>query len=511
MISAPARPKIPAHIRYATLLVPPVGLWLLWRHREISVGKKLLRTAGILLYLCVYTGLIVGVCHQFFGLKIEWRGGYLPSFTWSPTLADFTKLSAHRQGQGRATAVTNAPATALPGAWPGFRGPLRDGHYDEQPILTQWPATGPKLLWRQPCGGGYGSFAIAGPMVYSLEQRQNQETLVAYEFETGRELWTHAYDSTFRESMGGDGPRATPTYDDGLIYSQGGLGELRCLEAATGKPVWRKNILVDNSSWLLYYGMASSPLAVDDKLIVQAGSTNQPASVAAYDKKTGVPLWSVLSDPGSYSSPMVVTLAGQRQLLVVTATRAVGLTLESGRLLWEIPWVVAMKNRNIAQPVLLATNRFFLSAGYGTGGAAVEVSKAGSSFSARELWRNKSLKNKFSSSVFWEGCLYGLDEDILTCVDAGTGGRRWKDGRYGYGQVLLAGGYLVILTGEGQVALVKATPKKYAELGRFQAIAGKTWNYPALAQGRLLVRNALEMACFDISVEKLPATRREAD
>jgi outer membrane protein assembly factor BamB len=147
---------------------------------------------------------------------------------------------------------------------------------------------------------------------------------------------------------------------------------------------------------------------------------------------------------------------------------------------------------------LLSTNRFFLSAGYFTGCAAVEVEKTPQGFTARTLWHNNYMKNKFTSSVYWQGYIYGLDEDILTCLDAQTGERKWKEGRYGYGQVLLASGHLIILSGEGEVGLVKASPAAHEELARFQAIKGKTWNHPAIAGGKLLVRNGVEMACFDI-------------
>jgi outer membrane protein assembly factor BamB len=349
-------------------------------------------------------------------------------------------------------------------------------------------------------GGGYGSFVVAGGLAFTIEQRRDWEVAAAYDLATGREVWTNGWRAFFQESMGGDGPRSTPAFNDGRVYVQGAEGNFLCLEAATGKTVWQKNILADNGAENLRYGMASSPLIVDDKVIVQAGG---PAgkSVAAYDKLTGALIWRALDDAAAYSSPMLVELAGQRQLLIVTQTRAAGLAVEDGRLLWEHPWVVNANNRNIAQPVVLGANRFMLSAGYGTGSEAVELSKDGSGFAANTIWKNKSLKNKFTSSVFWNGFIFGLDEDVLTCLDAATGERRWKDGHYGYGQLLVADGCLIILSGEGELALVKAAPDRWEELARFQAIHGKTWNHPAIAGGKLLVRNAVEMACFDLSVK----------
>jgi outer membrane protein assembly factor BamB len=236
---------------------------------------------------------------------------------------------------------------------------------------------------------------------------------------------------------------------------------------------------------------------LEEKLILLTGA-GHGKSLVCYDKHDGKPLWTALDDVTGYATPMVVTLAGQQQLIICAENRTVGLRIEDGKLLWEYPWRVLNDQLPVAQPAILSTNRFLLSAGYFTGCAAVEVTKTETDFVARTLWKNKNLKNKFTSSVLFEGYIYGLDEDILTCLDAATGERKWKEGRYGYGQLLLAGGYLVILSGAGELALVKATPERHEELARFQAIHGKTWNYPAIAHGRILVRNAVEMACFDI-------------
>jgi len=195
---------------------------------------------------------------------------------------------------------------------------------------------------------------------------------------------------------------------------------------------------------------------------------------------------------------MVVTLAGQRQLLVVSAKRAMGLTVEDGKLLWDFPWETNY-DINSAQPLIVSENRFLISAGYGHGAALVEVTTSGGGFSARAIWQNVSLKNKFNSSVLYQGHAYGLDEAILTCIDVATGERKWKGGRYGYGQLLLASGHIIVLTESGDLALVKASPDQHIELARFSAIEGKTWNHPAIASGRLLVRNTTQMACFKIS------------
>jgi outer membrane protein assembly factor BamB len=195
-----------------------------------------------------------------------------------------------------------------------------------------------------------------------------------------------------------------------------------------------------------------------------------------------------------------VTLAGQRQVLIMSGQGVMGILPESGRLLWHVTWLVNNFNA-VAQPVVLGPNRFLLSAGYGKGCAAFEVTQSNGLFEAHPVWKNTFLRNKFSSSVLYEGCIYGLDEEILVCLDAESGGRKWKGGRFGYGQVLLASGHLVILGGDGDLALVKASPVAFEELARFPALHGKTWNHPAIADGKIFVRNSAEMACFDLGAD----------
>jgi outer membrane protein assembly factor BamB len=299
--------------------------------------------------------------------------------------------------------------------------------------------------------------------------------------------------------MGGDGPRATPTWHDGRVYALGAAGEFRCLDAKTGKLIWNRNILSDNQAANLQWGMAASPLIVDDKVIVLPGGSSGK-SVVAYNRLTGTPAWKALNDEASYTSPMLVTLAGRRQILVVTANRVLGVAPEDGSLLWEYPWG-NNSSINVSQPVMVNGNRFFISAGYGKGAALVEVGGGGKGFTARAVWENNSMKNKFNSSVLHNGYIYGLDEGILTCLDVMSGERKWKGGRYGYGQVILASGYLIVTTETGEIALVRAAPDQYTEVAKFSALEGKTWNNPAISQGRLLVRNATQMACYNLSAQ----------
>jgi outer membrane protein assembly factor BamB len=499
----------------ASVILPPLGLLLLWIRRDTGLRSKILGS------ICIA---VLGA--GYFSLYYMWRR--------SGNEAHYAELEQHRAEQraqaarsneqplatvanapqqsaspAAQTAAGGQPANDAPAAvtaaahasrnyWTNFRGPERDGRYDEMPVLTSWPAQGLSPIWKEPVGVGYASFTIADGRAYTIEQRRRQEVVAAYDVNTGRELWTQGWSAEYKDSTG-DGPRTTPTWDDGRLYALGATGELRCLDAKTGAVVWGKNILTDNQASNLQWAMAASPLVVDDKVIVLPGGT-AGKSVVAYNKLTGAPVWKSQSDQAAYVSPMLVTLAGRRQILVETSSRIFGLVPEDGSLLWSQSWDTSM-GINVSQPIMVDKNRFFLSSGYGKGAALVEITVSGKNLQARTVWENISMKNKFNSSVLHEGYVYGLDEGILTCLDVNTGERKWKGGRYGYGQVLVASGHLIVMSDTGELALVKASPGAYSEIARFSALEGQTWNYPAIAGGRLFVRNANQMAAYNIAAQ----------
>jgi|WetSurMetagenome_2_1015567.scaffolds.fasta_scaffold13524_3 outer membrane protein assembly factor BamB len=497
------------------LLLPPLGIVLLWMRRDSRLLTKL---AGSL------AALIFGVLHLvlFWNLRIEFDGsmsrpivGFKNSQRHNEEIEKL-RMKEHSIDASSMPATPPAAVKAVPEAftpgqtpnslkeasgayWIDYRGPGRTGIYAEKELLTEWPSGRLPLLWKRPVGGGYASVVVADGIIFTIEQRRQREVVAAYDLNSGKEKWIHGWDAEFQEILGGNGPRATPVWHDERIYALGATGELRCLDAQSGKRIWSRNILADNQAENLQWGMAASPLIVDNKVIVVPGGS-AGKSVVAYDRLTGDPLWKALNDKQSYISPQIVTIAGRKQIMVASQTRVIGLASGDGAILWEFPWIY--DQARAAQPIVTGDNRFFISAGYGYGAALVEVFSNREAFETRTVWKNTRMKNKFNSSVLLQGYIYGLDEGILACMDAATGELRWKGGRYGYGQLLLASGHLIISSESGEIALVKASPEKYEELARFQAIEGKTWNVPAIAGGRLIVRNAAEMACFRIAKSK---------
>ena len=490
-------------------LFPPVGLVLLWMRGNMRVWSRLAGTLGICL-------LAVLELFYVYGMRVEWNGNVqVQKISFDSRRKHYAQLEENRARQRAeaqpaptptAVLVASAPAATAPARdtapekaqpisyWTDFRGPNRAGVYTETAIETAWPATGLPRLWKQPVGGGYASFSVGEGRAYTIEQRRDKEAITAYDVRTGRELWAFTYPALFDEVLGGPGPRATPVYFDGLIYSLGANGDFYCLSAKTGKPKWSKNILADNRAKNTHWAMAASPLIVDEKVIVTPGGASGK-SIVAYNRLTGAPIWTSLNDRAAYTSPILATLAGRKQIVWISGARAVGLAVEDGKLLWEFPFPAQM-DMNCSQPVVVDDSNVLLSSAQGPGAALLEITKTGDGYTPRVVWQNNRLKNKFNSSVLYQGYIYGFDEAILACVDAKTGELKWKGGRYGYGQLLLAGSHLVVLTEDGDVVLVRAAPEGHQELARFSAIEGRTWNIPAIDNGLLLVRNTTEMACF---------------
>ena len=384
-------------------------------------------------------------------------------------------------------------------SFPCFRGADGLGVAAVADLRGDWSALPPRTVWRRPLGAGWSGFAIDAGQAFTQEQVSDSETVVCYDLATGREQWSHADRAHFESASAGDGPRATPAVAGDCVYSLGGAGLLNCLDRRTGRRRWSVDILADSDASNLMHALSGSPLVVDELVVVSAGG-DRGKSLAAYDRATGRRAWRAGDDPAGYGSPLVCTLAGRRQIVILNRPGLAAHDVLTGCVLWTFPWSNSTET-NCSQPIPVGENRLFVSSGYGKGCALLEIeARETGPWSVRTLWTSRSLKTKFASAVIHAGHAYGLDDGILCCVDLADGRRRWKAGRYGHGQVLLAGDKLVVQCESGEVALVAADPAGHRELGRFAALVGKTWNYPALAGRWLLCRNDREAACFELPV-----------
>ncbi len=382
-----------------------------------------------------------------------------------------------------------APAVEADARWPGFRGPGRDGVVAGPPIRTDWAASPPVELWRHPVGPGWSSFAVAGGRIYTQEQRGEEEVVASYDAATGEPVWRHGDPARFWEANAGAGPRATPTLSGGRLYTLGATGIVNALDAADGAVIWSRDAAADTGAERPYWGFSGSPLVVGDLVVVAAAG-----ALVGYDLATGEPRWLGPDGGDSYSSPHLATLDGVEQVVLLSKSGAVGVAPADGALLWEHPW----PGYPIVQPARTADGDLLLSVTSQSGLRRLAVARRAGRWTAEELWTSPRLKPYFNDFVVHRGHAYGFDGSILAAIDLADGARVWKGGRYGNGQMVLLPDQdlLLVLSEQGELALVAAKPDGFDELARFPALEGKTWNHPVLVDDLLLVRNDREMAAF---------------
>jgi outer membrane protein assembly factor BamB len=367
-------------------------------------------------------------------------------------------------------------------------------------LHRNWTARPPRLVWRQAIGAGWSSFAIVDDLAITQEQRDDDELVVAYEIATGRPRWSHADKTRYDNVVSGLGPRATPTVAEGRVFAQGATGILNALDQRTGRKLWSRQVIAENGGSQPTWGKSPSPLVHGGRVIVNAGGKDG-RSLVAYDVASGERVWAGGHDRGSYSSPVLVTIAGREQVVLFGGASVAGHDPATGALLWEHPW--PPEQPNVAQPLPLPGDRLLVSAGYGVGSKVIAlVADDASLLRPTLVWETPRLKSKFASMVLHQGFVYGLDDGVLTCLDPANGERRWKAGRYGHGQLVLVGDLLFVQTEEGEAVLVDPTPDGHKELTRVALLDGKTWNPPAFSGGRLLVRNDREAALYEMPLAK---------
>ncbi len=509
------------------LAVPPLTIALVvWAGatQRLASGMRYATMAATILIACgAWTLVKTGGFDGNFDNDLMWRWGQskedrlvadptaaLPmAASAPPPRADAAPISAPSPAPVAIAPTPAAPEHSEPPAnpvhhrptpeWPGFRGPLRDGIARGVKIETDWTKTPPAEIWRRPIGPGWSSFAVDGDRLYTQEQRGEDEIVASYSVATGKPLWSHRDPIRFWESNGGAGPRATPTLHEGRVYTMGATGVLNVLDAETGARIWSHNVAAETHTEIPMWGIASSPLIVDDLVIAAVSGT-----LAGYEVSSGRQRWTrrphAASPNGSYSSPQRLTIDGVEQIVLVNEDGVISVVARDGTVLWEY----AGPGSNILQPVLtpdgdLLVHEMSMSSGMFV--RRLAVAHKGEGWTIEQRWSSDGLKTMFNDFVVHNGHAFGFDGSIFTCVNLTDGKRIWKRGRYGQGQVLLLPDQdvLLVLSEEGDVALVAATPEQYTELAKFKAIEGKTWSHPVVVGTTLLVRNGEEMAAFRLS------------
>ncbi len=464
------------------LAVPGALLWFLllsriqWRARLVG--------------LAVIAGLaaVFVACFRFRGIDgdrlpvIEYRWARLPA------------PAAPAAGQ----TLPSATASAQPADsdYPQFQGPQRDARLPNLRIATNWITSPPTQLWRASVGEGWSGFAVSGRLAVSLEQAGDQEVVFALDIATGQRVWASPYAARYASSDAGNGPRSVPAIADGKVFTAGATGIIRSWDLATGRAGWQVDLVGELGGRVPEWGYSASPLVSRGLVWVPAGAAGR--SLVALDAATGKVRFGGGDSPAAYSSPIVARLGGRDQILCLNDIGLAGHDAADGKLLWEQPIPAAP---HVAAPAVVGTNRVIVSVGYGKGAFLIGVGQDSKGAWTNEVvWKSIRLKSKFANLIPEGDTLYGLDDGALVALDLATGALRWKERRYGHGQLIRAGQHLLVGAENGEVVLVDARPDGMTELGRFRALADKTWNPPALAGNRLLLRNDREAVCYQLSI-----------
>jgi len=405
--------------------------------------------------------------------------------------------------------AAGASATAA-ADWPHIQGPKMDRKTDEQ-VATPFPAGGPKRVWDIPVKGGFGSFVTGGGKAYAVVPLDGRETAMAVDRQSGKVLWraplgatgyTKGGDRGVPGNDGGDGPRATPVFADGRVFVFGAHFDLYALDSATGRVVWKHDLLKEFGGRELHWSNAASPLVIGDRVLVAGGGKGQ--SLLAFNAATGQVVWKSGSDQPSYATPVPATIHGQLQAIFLTARGLAAVDPTDGRELWTYPF--PMQTATAASPVVWQ-DVVHCTAGYGVGGAAVRVKRDGDRWETTELWRIRGARDVAShwmTAVAHEGYLYGCygqgayGSAAFKCIDIQTGKVQWEKPGFGHGQTIMSGNRLLAISDAGRLVAIEPSPSKYQEVGAAKVIDGKVWASLALSDGQLFVRSVAHGVCLEL-------------
>lgn len=398
--------------------------------------------------------------------------------------------------------------------WAQYRGPNHDGASPEK-ILKVWPANGPRQIWKVPMTDGFSAITVGGGKAFTLELRDiegaKQEVCVGIDAGTGKELWAVPLgiakydgggDSGTPDNSGGDGPRSTPSYDDGKVYTCSSRLVLKCLNAADGKELWASDLIKDHAGRNIRWQCGASPLIEGDLVFVAGGGPGE--SLLAFDKKDGHVVWKGQDELMTQSTPVATTILGTRQVIFFTQSGLVSVAPATGSVLWRYPFKFRVAT---AMSPVVSGDIVYCSAGYGVGSGACKITKSGDTFTATQLWFQPAnvIANHWSTPVCADGYIYGLfghaqyGKAPLKCVDLATGEVKWSKEGFGPGGCTLVDGHVLVLSDAGDLVLVKTNPAAYTEVARSHVLSGKCWNCVAISNGRIYARSTKEGVCLDVS------------
>ena len=429
-----------------------------------------------------------------FAFGFDWR--------WKPTAEQLANEAIRRAGDATVAGPADAKtllADLASAPWPHFRGPRGDGAQTGLRFSDDWTAHPPREVWRSRIGPAWSSFAIGADRLFTQEQRLEAEVVSCYDAKTGQPIWSCATPSRFFESLGGLGPRGTPTLADGSIYALGAEGILVRVDAVDGSLVWKADLKAaagreEPPMW----GFSCSPCVDGGVVVVHAGGKGDKG-IVAFNVDDGRVAWTAPAGEMSYASVQKISLLDRDYLCLLSNSGAHFLEPATGKPVYDYPF--PHPGYRACQAQVIDGNKLLIPAGMGTGTRLVEFSRAETGLEARELWTSLDMKPDYNDILVHDGHIYGFDNAIFACIGLEDGKRKWKGGRYAKGQALLLAdsGLIVVVSEKGELVLVRATPEKHEELWKIEALGDKTWNHPVVVGDRLYLRNAEEIVCYELT------------
>lgn len=443
------------------------------------------------------TMLIATIWSAFQCVRLDgFDGGYIPDFAPRWRLRHEQTLSAVLPSVAHDVPQRDSPQTSTESEWPMFRGPYANGVAAWSGGKLDWEMSPPQELWRVAIGPGWSSFAHNNARLFTQEQRGDHELVSCFDADTGQAIWHHSVSNRFEEALSGPGPRATPTYHEGRVYSFGAKAVLCAIDATTGREIWRRDLMAEVNAQIPIWGFSGSPVVFGQVVVVYAGG-DEPHGLCAFDIDSGDSVWQVPSSGMNFSSAQRIELCGETLAVFGDSDGLFAVAPSKGEVAWRFKpsdW----EGPAITQPQQITDDSLVVPLGDGVGVSRLTIGREHGEWSVSEKWSTREFRPSFNDFVVHDGFIYGFDKHIFACVDATTGERTWKRGRYGFGQVLLLDGIdqLLVLTEHGDIALLAANSNQLTELGRLSALEGKTWNHPIVVGKKLFLRNGKEAACY---------------
>ena len=402
-------------------------------------------------------------------------------------------------------ATLTLTANAQSSDWAQWGGPHRNFVSETKGLATIWPATGPRRLWQRELGEGYSAIAVERGTLFTMYRKGDNEVAVALDASTGKTLWEYSYAAPFSpdyDMSNGPGPHATPLVSNDLVFTSGATGKLHCLDRKSGKVVWSHDLLSEFHGTLRVNGYSCSPIAYKDKIVMLVGGPS--SSIVAFNRKDGSVAWKKHDFKNSTSSPILINVDGQDQLVAFMYGEVVGVDPNDGNLLWSHPHPVDF-GLNTSTPVWGADNLLFVSSGYDGGSRVLKLTRAGDKTRVEELWANRLMRVHFTNAIRVGDAIYGSSGDFgpapFTAIDVKTGNVLWRHRSFPRASFLFADGRFIILDEDGHLLLAAATGEGLTVTSKTELLGTKSWTVPSLSGTRLYVRDRKNILAVELGAQ----------